>query len=184
MQHELNYLCHGLLVGQVMTLSHSDRMSERVSSLQTCSVVCFRYNSIFRIYPSQLFGQSVTNTFRLTIFTFDKKDLSSITWSRGSPVTTKWLHRYFFDPSYCIFQVLCVYSKRCLSVVVPRSPMKLQIIINQSNNDLHSSDKENRVVEGGGLDVLFIPEDGSPAPVLLLGIVQTYPGSTDIKICR
>ena len=38
-------------------------------------------------------------------------------------------------------------------------------------------------VEGGGWDVLFIPEDGSPAPVLLLGIVQTYPGSTDTKIC-
>ena len=104
-------------------------------------------------------------------------------WCARATGCTKWLHRYFFDPSYCIFQVLCVYSKRCLSVVVPRSPMKLQIIINQSNNDLHSSDEEKRLVEGGGWDVLFIPEDGSPAPVLLLGIVQTYPGSTDIKIC-
>ena len=66
----------------------------------------------------------------------------------------------------------------------PNYTLQLRTIINQSNNDFHSSDEENRVVEGGGLDVLFIPEDGSPAPVLLLGIVQTYPGSTDIKICR
>ena len=60
--------------------------------------------------------------------------------------------------------------------------MQLRTIMNQSNNDFHSSDEENRVIEGGGWDVLFIPEDGSPAGVLPLGIVQTYPESTDIKI--
>ena len=61
--------------------------------------------------------------------------------------------------------------------------LQLRTIINESNTDFHSWYEENRVVKGGGWDVLFIPEDGSmPASVLLLGIVQTYPGSTDIKI--